>query len=125
MILATQKLSSEVLPTSVTENIAGRMCFRTESLHGSLLVLGNKDATSLPDIRGRGIWSSGNRQTIIQAPYASDKQAQEFSQLIAIEFKRGARKCFNPMIGREQMKKVNESTEHVENCMEWRHENTN
>lgn len=118
LILATQKLSSEVLPTSVTENIAGRMCFRTESLHGSLLVLGNKDATSLPDIRGRGIWSAGSRQTIVQAPYASEKDAQDYAQAVAAEFERGARKCFGAMIGQKQMKEASGVTAIVESNLE-------
>ncbi|MGE0172438.1 MAG: FtsK/SpoIIIE domain-containing protein [Oligoflexales bacterium] len=118
LILATQKLSSEVLPTSVTENIAGRMCFRTESLHGSLLVLGNKDATSLSDIRGRGIWATGNRQTIVQAPYASETLAQDYSKAIAAEFKTGTRKCFGSMLGREQMKQINKTSVIVDGIIE-------
>lgn len=118
LILATQKLSSEVLPTSVTENIAGRMCFRTESLHGSLLVLGNKDATSLPDIRGRGIWSTGSRQTIIQAPYVSENEAQEFSKVVAAEFKSGVRKSFNPMIGVEQKAQQSNAAKALKNSKE-------
>lgn len=120
LILATQKLSSEVLPTSVTENIAGRMCFRTESLHGSLLVLGNKDATSLPDIRGRGIWSTGNRQTIIQAPYASETEARDLSKRVAAEIASGSRKCFTPTVGHAQARQASGITTFMENNLEMR-----
>ncbi len=99
LILATQKLLAEVLPTTVTENISGRMAFRAETLQGSLLVIGNRDAYDLPKIKGRGIWSCGNKQNITQAPFVSDKDVQEFSKRIGAEFKGQQRKSLNEMVG--------------------------
>ena len=61
MILATQKLDRQVLPTSVSENISGRLAFRANSLQGSLVVLGSKEASELPEIPGRAIWAFGTQ----------------------------------------------------------------
>ena len=102
LILATQKLLAEVLPTTVTENLSGKMCFRAETLQGSLLVLGNRDATDLPKIPGRGIWSCGNKQIIVQAPSVTDKDVRDFSKWLGEEFKGKKRKSLSEMVGVEQ-----------------------
>ena len=76
LILATQKITTRTVDTSIQENITGKMCFRMNTLPGSLLVLGNKAACTLPDIPGRGIWSVGNKQIEIQAPFLSDEELE-------------------------------------------------
>ena len=63
--------------TSISDNISGRMCFKTNSLQGSTLVLGNKDALDLPAISGRGIWLVGSTQVEVQAPYIEDYETVE------------------------------------------------
>jgi len=100
LILATQKLTAEVLPTSITENISGRMCFRTESLPGSLLVLNTRDAADLPEVKGRGIWSYGSRPFVVQSPMLSDDEIRIFSKQIAEDFKNGTRHCLSAMVGK-------------------------
>ena len=77
LILATQKVSMRTIDTSIQENITGKMCFRMNTLQGSLLVLGNKSACILPDIPGRGIWSVGNKSVEVQAPFLSDIELEE------------------------------------------------
>lgn len=99
LILATQKLDREVIPTSVSENITGRMAFRSPSLQGSLVILGTKDATDLPAIKGRGIWNVGNDMTIVQAPFISDAEIKKISKRISNEFKEKERITFEPMNG--------------------------
>ena len=99
MILATQKLDKDVIPTSVSENISGRMAFRSTSLQGSLVVLGNKDSTELPQIAGRGIWSVGNKKVIVQAPYIKDVEIKEVCSRIKNEFKANERSLHEPLIG--------------------------
>ena len=99
LILATQKVDRQVIPTSVTENISGRMAFRANSLQGSLVVLGSKDAAELPEISGRGIWSVGHRQTIIQAPFIGDGEIQKRCAQMAKEFEAKERTLFGEMIG--------------------------
>ncbi len=99
LLIATQKLDRQVIPTSVSENISGRMAFRANSLQGSMIVLGSKDACELPEIPGRGIWSYGTRKMIIQSPYAAEEIIKERCEQVATLFKEGKRKMFNPMIG--------------------------
>ena len=99
LILATQKLDKEVIPTSVSENISGRMAFRSPSLQGSMVVLGTKDAMDLPAIKGRGIWNVGNEMTIVQAPFITDAEIKRISKRISNEFKANERITFEPLIG--------------------------
>lgn len=98
LILATQKVSKEIIATSIQENISARMCFKMNTLQGSLIVLGNKDAAELPDIKGRGIWSLGNKMAVVQAPYISDVDIVERCSRIKAEFIKNVRKLYNPMI---------------------------
>ena len=99
LLIATQKLDRQVIPTSFSYNISGRMAFRANSLQGSMIVLGSKDACELPEIPGRGIWSYGTKKLIIQSPYADEKTIKAKCSQIADLFKEGKRKLFNPMIG--------------------------
>jgi hypothetical protein len=99
LILATQKLDKEVIPTSVSENISGRMAFRSTSLQGSLVVLGSKDSTELPQIAGRGIWNVGNKKIIVQAPYLKDSEIKNACKRIANEFTAKERFLHEPLIG--------------------------
>lgn len=47
LILATQKVSKESINTVIQENLSARMCFKMNTLQGSLQVLGSKDAMDL------------------------------------------------------------------------------
>ena len=99
LLLATQKLDRQVIPTSVSENISGRMAFRANSLQGSLIVLGSKDACDLPEIPGRGIWSFGTRKIIVQAPFIDEKTITNRCEQMADLYQKGKRKMLSPMIG--------------------------
>ena len=72
LILATQKVTKETIGTSIQENITGRICFRMNTLQGSMIVLGNKLAMELPDTPGRAVWQCGNEKTEVQAPLFSE-----------------------------------------------------
>ena len=98
LILATQKLEKQVIPTTVSENISARMAFKANSLQGSLLVTGSKDALDLPEIKGRGIWVYGSKRTVVQAPYIEDKEVIRCCEGIAKDFDEGRRKLFEKMI---------------------------
>ena len=111
LLLATQKLDKSVIPTSVSENISGRMAFRTNSLQGSLLVLGTKEAMELPEIPGRGIWSFGVKKITVQAPYINEKTIVGQCEQIATEFQTGERRCFNPLLGEEETAEHEETSE--------------
>ncbi|NRA47116.1 MAG: hypothetical protein HRU09_19375 [Oligoflexales bacterium] len=99
LLLATQKLDKTVIPTSVSENISGRMAFRANSLQGSLAVMGTKDALDLPEIPGRGLWNFGTQKVMLQTPFVSEETVKQRCIEIAKEFNSGDRKLFNPMIG--------------------------
>lgn len=99
LLLATQKLDRQVIPTSVSENISGRMAFRANSLQGSLVVLGTKDASELPDIAGRGIWNFGTKKFTIQAPFVDEKTIKQRCAVIAEQFQKGKKKMLSPMLG--------------------------
>lgn len=98
LILATQKVTKETIDTKVQENIGGRVCFRMNTIQGSLLVLGNKRAFELADIPGRGVWSVGNVFTEFQAPYISDAQIVELCKRINAEFENEQRSNFQSML---------------------------
>ena len=99
LLFATQKLDRQVIPTSVSENISGRMAFRANSLQGSLVVLGNKAAAEIPEVPGRGVWSFGTKQFTIQAPYVDEKTIQARCKKISLAFKNGQRSMLSPMLG--------------------------
>jgi FtsK/SpoIIIE family len=98
LILATQKVTKETVDTKVQENIGGRVCFRVNTLQGSLTVLGNKMALELPDHKGRAIWANGNDFVEVQAPFISDTDIETECQLLKHEYEQGKRKNFNPML---------------------------
>ena len=82
LILATQKVSKETVDTKVQENIAGKMCFKMNTLQGSVAILGNKDAFELSQIAGRGIWSLGSQQVEVQAPMLTEKELEREISLL-------------------------------------------
>ncbi len=92
LMLATQKLDKTVIPTSVQENVSGRMAFKANTLQGSMLVLGHKGAMDLPDIPGRGIWHFGSRNVVVQAPLIAPEEIQERCLRLAQEFQEGHRR---------------------------------
>ena len=102
LILATQKVEGKVIPTSVTENISGRMVFRVNSFQGSNQVIGSKDAMMLPEIPGRGIWSFGTKRLTIQAPFIGEREIKQRCLKIAEDFQNEERKCFHLMIGKSE-----------------------
>lgn len=71
LILATQKVSKDTIDTKIRENLLGKMCFKMATIPGSSTVLGNKMAYCLPAVKGRGIWTNGNKFVEVQAPYIS------------------------------------------------------
>ena len=83
LILATQKVVKETIDTRVQTNINARMIFRVNTAAGSMTVLGNKMAADLPEIQGRGIWSVGSQDLIVQTPKLDNEEvASEVSELL-------------------------------------------
>jgi len=98
LILATQKVTKETIDTKVQENIGGRMCFRMNTFQGSNTVLGNKMAHELPDVKGRGIWASGNKFIEVQTPFLSEEELEGELAVLSKEYKDKTRKFIGPVI---------------------------
>lgn len=113
LLLATQKVEAQIIPTTVTENITGRMMFRSNSFQGSNQMLGSKEAMTLPKIPGRGIWSCGTTKLMIQSPFIDEDSIVKRCKVIAEEFKNKERKCFNEMIGVKEEKAARKKQEQV------------
>lgn len=99
LILATQKVSKETVETTIQENISARMCFRMNTLHGSLAVLGSKEALDIPSIPGRAIWLNGHKRIEAQAPSIVPGEIQAYSAALKEQFEEGSRSLFGEMIG--------------------------
>jgi S-DNA-T family DNA segregation ATPase FtsK/SpoIIIE len=95
LILATQKVTTETIDTKIQENMGGRICFRANTLQGSMTVLGNKMAYELPDVKGRAIWGNGTTFVELQTPFISDKVLTDEIKQLTTEYKDGKRKSFN------------------------------
>ncbi len=77
LLIATQKVSKQILDTSLQENIGGRMAFRMATMSNSVQVLGTKDASELSEIKGRALWQFGTRQVEVQVPYLDEKELKQ------------------------------------------------
>lgn len=98
LILATQKVSKETIDTKVQENIGGRVCFRTNSIMGSVAMLGNKMAFEIPATPGRAVWGYGHDFIEIQAPILNDEELEEEISLLIENFKTKRKTFFGPML---------------------------
>ena len=99
LIFATQKASKEVIETRIQENISARMVFRMNTLQGSLVVLGNKAASTIDATKkGRGIWSFGSKQLMVQAPYLSEAEITDECKSVAEDYISGKKKIFQELL---------------------------
>lgn len=98
LILATQKVTKESINTIIQENISMRVCFKLNTLQGSLQVLGSKDAIDLPAIPGRAIYQFGGTQVQIQGPHVTDLQVRSICDGLAQDFSSGKKAIAQKMI---------------------------
>jgi hypothetical protein len=68
LVYATQYPTADVLPRQIKQNVVARMCFVLGSEIGSMVVLDEKGAESLPLIKGRAIYKT-DRKYVVQSPY--------------------------------------------------------
>lgn len=109
LILATQKVVKETIDTRVQTNINAKMCFRVNNIASSMTVIGNKKAADLPDIKGRGIWSLGSNDLIVQVPRLTDDEISEEIGLLTEKFNGNASPLKQPMLQIMSPKKVRSS----------------
>jgi len=90
-------VTKETIDTKLQENVSGKMCFKMNTLQGSLQVLGRGDAMELPQIPGRGLWQLGTKMYEVQTPYISSKDIIFRVERIKEEIMRGKRRLFGSM----------------------------
>lgn len=74
-----------------------------------MTVLGNKMAADLPEIQGRGIWSVGSQDLIVQTPKLDNEEvATEVTELIK-KFNGNAKPLFQKMLIEKPIVKTNEA----------------
>tara|TARA_B110001454_G_scaffold219192_1_gene251127 strand:- start:13187 stop:14674 length:1488 start_codon:yes stop_codon:yes gene_type:complete len=95
LIIATQKVTTDTIDTKIQENMGGRICFRANTLQGSLTVLGNKMAFELPDVKGRAVWANGTTFTEVQTPFVKEDVLKDEINKIKIEYEAGVRSNFS------------------------------
>lgn len=98
LILATQKVVKETIDTRVQTNINAKMCFRVNTIASSMTVIGNKKAAELPDVKGRGIWSLGSNDLVVQVPKLDDDEIQDEIQILTEKFNTEANPLRQPML---------------------------
>ncbi len=98
VILATQKVVKETIDTRVQTNINARMCFRVNTVQSSMTVLGNKKAAELPEIKGRGIWSVGSTDIVVQVPKLLNEEVIEEVRSLAAKFNGKDSPLLQPML---------------------------
>ena len=76
------------------------MAFKANSLSGSLVVLGTKDAYALPEVRGRGVWNYGSKRIIVQAPYVSREDVKKCATEIIDDYESGETNMFTTTLGK-------------------------
>ena len=86
LVLATQKVVKETIDTRVQTNINAKMCFRVNTIASSMTVLNNKKAAELPDVKGRGIWSVGSNDLVVQVPYLDNEEITEELTALTAKF---------------------------------------
>ncbi|MBF0298173.1 MAG: hypothetical protein HQK51_05600 [Oligoflexia bacterium] len=116
LIMATQKVTKDTIDTHIQENISGKFCLKTNTLQGSLTVLGNKMSYVLPDIPGRGIWSLGSNFTEIQATYVTSDDINKYKEIIKNNFKKGERKMLQTKLAIEKPEEVNIEIQNGDLC---------
>ena len=80
VLFGLQRPSKESIDTEIQENIDARMCFKINTVEGSIRMLGHKNAVDLPPIAGRGIWKLGNTEELYQAPFITNKDIEELKK---------------------------------------------
>lgn len=74
LVLCTQHPSVDVLPGWIKTNLGLRISGKMMTLGGSMTILDTGSAATLPDVRGRLIFSDGHSEIIAQAPLITDAE---------------------------------------------------
>jgi len=67
-ILATQYPTGDVIPRQCKQNSDAKLCFRVQNGTASRVVLDETGAETLPEVKGRAIYQTADRRSIVQTP---------------------------------------------------------
>ena len=81
LVLCTQHSSVDVLPGWVKTNMSLRVSAKMPSHQASMVILDTVTASTLPNVPGRMVFSSGRVEIIAQSPYISDQQIENTVRL--------------------------------------------
>ena len=122
LVLATQKVVKETIDTRVQTNINAKMCFRVNTVASSMTVLGNKKAAELPHVKGRGIWSVGSQDIVVQVPRLDNEEVIEEIGSLTAKFngkdsplKQPMLQIMEPKQERSKKLKLKDSEQRLEN----------
>jgi DNA segregation ATPase FtsK/SpoIIIE, S-DNA-T family len=76
LVLASQYLTGDVIPRQCKQNSDAKLCFRVQSGTASRVILDTDGAENLPEIRGRAIYQTADKRTIIQTPLIDSETIQ-------------------------------------------------
>ncbi|MGG1679875.1 FtsK/SpoIIIE domain-containing protein [Neobacillus sp. NRS-1170] len=80
-ILATQYPTGDVIPRQCKQNSDAKICFRVQNGTASRVVLDSDGAEQLPQIKGRAIFQTADKRTIIQTPVITSEQMTRVTSL--------------------------------------------
>jgi S-DNA-T family DNA segregation ATPase FtsK/SpoIIIE len=73
IITGTQRPDSNVIKGQIKNNLGARICGRMTDKEPSIMVLGSPDATRIPDIKGRYLFSTGADPVPLQAYFFKEE----------------------------------------------------
>ena len=117
LIFATQKVTKETIDTRIQENISGRMCFKLNTVEGSVRVLGDGKACALPNNPGRGIWQLGNEKVIVQAPNIENEDLENNLVQIERQYSEGEKNLFQQMLMNHPPSEFNANAEKLKESL--------
>ena len=104
-LLSSQKTTSEIIPTTVTENVGYRIGLRTSNEQGSYNVIGDKGCEDIPvDAKGRGICFV-DEKIQFQSFYVDDDTINRICKKHKRQPKEEKEKIFEGMIDYEKVDK--------------------
>ena len=73
VIYGTQRPDANTIPTNIRGQMEATFCFRVQTDSDSRIIIRHNGAEQLPDIPGRVIFQTPNREVVCQTPYLSKK----------------------------------------------------
>lgn len=76
LLICTQRTSADVIPPWLKTNAGMMISGKMPNHHASMTILDSITAATLPDVRGRLVFSKGRSEVIAQSPLISDEEIE-------------------------------------------------